>query len=170
MESDQRVTLTLFSPVGDSKMVIVRLSQQVRVLQKMYPLNNRKFYFNGMAMLETRPFSFYSVKDNDSIIAVTYTDPTFQNQIGSLYWQHASINDKTMSDAARFNNALKLSREYLRIQDIPMRHLDAKPAAMRKLISNVTAIENAVPNIQHTPTITDIPRILSKDPLPRFWI
>ncbi|EAX99404.1 hypothetical protein TVAG_043120 [Trichomonas vaginalis G3] len=170
METDPRVTLTLLSPLGDSRMVIVKLSQQVRVLQKMFPLNHRQFYFNGQIMLESRPFSFYSVKDNDSIIAVTYSDPTFLVQVGSLYWQHASIKDSKISDHSRFINSLSLLREYLRMKDVTMRHIEAKPSALRGLLSSVSAIENSKPAIAHTTTITDIPRVLSKEPLPVFWI
>ena len=172
LECDQKVQLNLMCPMCATRPVIVRLSQPINILQKLFPNNvPHKFFYNGQVLHESHSFAFYDVKNQDAIIAIVNTKNSLEKS--SSIWQKISKNNDTIKETISWATNTSTASEFYRLRDMNMNMIERKPNLFRKLCNSRIKYEETVAQSKSTSsneeTLYEKPKEIASSPLPCYW-
>lgn len=125
----ERVELLICTPHQPVRKVSAKLSGHVRALQILWQNSPKKFIYNGQELLETMTFSFYGIKDGESIIAL----PKIEFNDDLECWKKVSMNRLEFNELVRSMTNPKTSREMARLRDLRFIGIEKKLHVYHKL-------------------------------------
>lgn len=125
----ERVELLICTPHQPVRKVSARLSGHVRALQILWQNSPKKFIYNGQELSETMTFSFYGIKDGESIIAL----PKIELNDSLECWKKVSMNRLEFNDLVKSMTNPKTSREVARLRDLRFIGIEKKLHVYHKL-------------------------------------
>lgn len=125
----ERVELLICTPHQPVRKVSARLSGHVRALQILWQNSPKKFIYNGQELMETMTFSFYGIKDGESIIAL----PKIELNDDLECWKKVSMNRTEFNELVRSMTNPKTSREMARLRDLRFIGIEKKKHVYHKL-------------------------------------
>jgi hypothetical protein len=162
---DGRLSLVLYWPGRFVVKVSVLATSRICDLRKLAAVGASEFLFNGEALSDSLPFSFYGIKDADVIVVVPVA-PRAPDK-----WLQLTRDSESFHEQIQFILGEKTARETARIRDILFTKIEQRPRTYQRFCADIqtTLAKIFTAPVAALNTRYETPIAPSVDPLPATW-
>jgi hypothetical protein len=162
-----RVELRICVPQEPVRVIYAYPSNEISVLQTLWPGSPKKFLFDGIELIPTLTFESYGIRQGDSIIALPHSNCA--NPLSMHEWTTATRDSEAFNDSVGAILNPATTRQVARLRDLNWRALERRPKQFQRLCAVIMETEPVGVPLHPTVIMETAPLAPSEEALPVSW-